>query len=184
MPSNTPLCDETFSRSPTKKAVRPAVAALATALLATVATAPTRADSPRADSPIVLAQGGAHNPTGAPPADAVTPAQRMQRRFPQPVRVGDLIGLRVLDDDDITLGRVREVVRAPDGKISLIVAYGGWFGIGTRLVAVPIEVVAILGRQIAALDMPPSEFAVAPTWTGGAPALAPDEMIKIAITRR
>jgi hypothetical protein len=180
MPSNTPLCDETFSRSPTKNRVWPAVAALVTALLTTIATAPTRADPP-----IVLAQGGAHNPTGAPPADAATPAQRMQRRYPQPVRVGDLIGLRVLDDEDVTLGRVREVVRGPDGKISLIVTYGGWFGIGTRLVAVPIEAVAILGRQIAALDMPPSEFAAAPTWAdAGAQPLPPDEMIKIAITRR
>ena len=31
----------------------------------------------------------------------------MQRRFPQPVRVGDLIGLPVLDDDSRTLGYVR-----------------------------------------------------------------------------
>jgi len=180
MPSNTPLCDETFLPLPANRRFWPAVAVLATALLTTVTAAP----STRAESPIVLAQG-AHNPTGAPPADAVTPAQRMQRRYPQPVRVGDLIGLRVLDDEDVTLGRVREVVRAPDSKISLIVAYGGWFGFGTRQVAVPIEVVAILGRQIAAVDMPPSEFAAAPTWSSaGAQTLPPDEMIKIAITRR
>lgn len=109
----------------------------------------------------------------------------MRRRFPQPVRVGDLIGLPVLDDDDVTLGRVRQVVRAADGKISLIVSYGGWFGWGSRLVAVPIEVVAILARQIAALDMPPSEFAAAPTWQGtGVQVLASDETIRIALGRR
>jgi hypothetical protein len=110
---------------------------------------------------------------------------RMQRRFPQPVKVGDLIGLPVLDDGDVTLGRVRQVVRTPQGKIRLIVSYGGWLGWGARPVAVPIEVVAILARQIAALDMPPAEFAAAPTWTAAEDRPIPaDEHIRIAITRR
>ena len=93
----------------------------------------------------------------------------MQRRFPQPVRVGDLIGLPVLDDDHRTLGYVRQVVRTPQDKIELIVAYSGWFGWfgwGARPVAVPIEVVGILGRELASLDMPRSEYAAAPTWQG------------------
>ena len=75
-------------------------------------------------------------PTGMGPADKAMAAQdmaeteRMQRRFPQPVRVGDLIGLPVLDDDNRTLGHVRQVVRTPQGKIKLIVAYGGFLGSG------------------------------------------------------
>ena len=48
-----------------------------------------------------------------------TPEERMQRRFPQPVKVGDLIGLPVYDDSQSTLGHVREVVRTPAGKISV-----------------------------------------------------------------
>jgi len=76
-------------------------------------------------------------------------------------------------------------VRTPEGKIKLIVSYGGWLGFGTRPVAVPIEVVAILARQINAVDMPPSEFAVAPSWSGsGAQVLPNDEMIRIALGRR
>jgi PRC-barrel domain len=137
-----------------------------------------------ADHGIVLAQG-AHNPTGAPPADATTPEERMRRRYPQPVRVGDLIGLRVLDDGDVTIGFVRQVVRTTEGKVKLIVSTGGFFGWGARPVAVPIEVVAILGRQIASLDMPPSEYKSAATWIGtDAAPLGADESIRIAITRR
>ena len=76
-------------------------------------------------------------------------------------------------------------MRDPKGKIKLIVSYSRWWGWGGRPVAVPIEVVAILGRQIAALDMPPAEFATAPTWTAGNDRpIPPDEMIRIAITRR
>jgi hypothetical protein len=117
-----------------------------------------------------------------------TPEQRMQSRFPQPARVGDLIGLPVLDDDDVTLGRVRDVVRTRDGKVVLVVDYSpwfGWFGWRTRPVAVPIETVAILARQIAAVDMPPKEFAAAPTWSlGDSKPIGKDEKIRIAVTRR
>lgn len=138
---------------------------------------------PRSDAPAFVAHIEA--PKGDAAEPVLTPEEKMRRRFPQPVRVGDLIGLPVLDDDDVTLGRVRQVVRRADGKILLIVSYGGWFGWGSRLVAVPIEVVAILARQIAALDMPPSEFAAAPTWQGtGAQVLASDETIRIALGRR
>ena len=124
--------------------------------------------------------------TGMEDAAKPMPAkERMQRRFPQPVRVGDLIGLRVLDDDDLTIGFVRQVVRTPQGKIDLIVSYGGWFGWGSRLVAVPIEVVGILGRQLASLDMPRSEYKTAPTWQDTkAAALPSDASIRIALARR
>ncbi len=115
----------------------------------------------------------------------LSPEEKMKRRYPQPVRAGFLVGLPVLDDNDSTIGFVTKVVRSADGKIQLIVPYGGWFGRGGRPVAVPLEAVAILARQIAALDMPRDDFDDAPTWeqSQGTP-LAPDEMIKIAITRR
>ena len=48
----------------------------------------------------------------------VSPEEKMRRRFPHPVKVGDLIGLPVLDWDDVTIGHVRQVVRTPEGKIS------------------------------------------------------------------
>jgi hypothetical protein len=115
----------------------------------------------------------------------LSPEEKMRRRFPQPVKVGDLIGLPMLDWDDITIGHVRHVVRTPQGKIQLIVTYGGWFGWGQRLVPVPIEVVAILARQLAALDMPRAEFDKAPTWSDSQTVpIPPNEMIRIAITRR
>src|SRR5256885_8234575 len=120
-----------------------------------------------------------------PQKNAMTPEERMNRRFPQPVRVGDLKGLRVLDDQDVTIGFVRNVVRTPQGKILLLVSQGGWFGWGERLVAAPIEVMAIFGRQLASLDMEPKEYASAFTWAeSGGPPIPDDEIIRIALTRR
>jgi hypothetical protein len=124
---------------------------------------------------------GALAQTTEPP---LTTEQRMQARYPQPVRVGDLIGLPVLDDGARTLGYVREVVRTNDNKIELIVDYDVFFGWHTRPVAVPLEVVGIAGRQISSLDMPRREYATAPTWRdAGAQTLPADAMIRIALSR-
>jgi len=68
------------------------------------------------DPPIVLVQAMVP-PTGMDDANNPMPmVERMNRRFPQPVRVGDLIGLPVLDDRSSTLGFVSQVVRTPAGR--------------------------------------------------------------------
>lgn len=152
-----------------------------------------------AAQPTPLAAGtsvdkGSHDPTavkeGKDGDDELAPEQKMRKRFPQQVRVGDLLGLAVLDDDDSTIGYVRDVVRSTDGKISLIVPYSAWFGWapvnwGKRPVAVPIEVVAILARQLDALDMSRDDFDDADTWTPdqGKP-IPPEEKTLIALGRR
>jgi PRC-barrel domain len=160
------------------------------ALFVVWAGAPLRAEAVASD--LVIAQA-APSTTPKPSAQETmqvaavdnSPEAIMSRRFPQKVRVGDLIGLPMLDDNDVTLGHVERVVRTPEGKIKLIVGYSKWFGWFGRPVAVPIEVVAILGRQIASLDMPPAEYAAAPTWMAGKDMAIPDsDTIRIAVTRR
>jgi PRC-barrel domain len=113
-----------------------------------------------------------------------SPEARMQRRYPQPVKVGDLIGLPVLDDNQSTLGYVREVVRTPTGRIQLIVSYSPWFGWWGRPVAVPIDAVGIFGRNIAAIDMPRRDFAAAPTWSSkDARPIPSTDVIRIGLAR-
>jgi hypothetical protein len=52
-------------------------------------------------------------------------------------------------------------------------------------VGVPIETVAILGRQVDALEMSREEFDKAPTFDAARnTALGPDEIVKIALGRR
>jgi hypothetical protein len=124
----------------------------------------------------------------------MTPEEKMQARFPQPAKVGHLIGLPVLDENDSTIGYVQQVVRTPEGKIQLIVPYAkqfGWMrdnaliGWSRRPVAVPIEVVAILALQINALEMDRGAFDKAPTWFSGQGSPIPaDESVKIALGRR
>jgi hypothetical protein len=124
-------------------------------------------------------------PTGMMDAQHPMPMnERMLKRFPQPVRVGDLIGLPVLDQNASTLGYVRQVVRTPQGEIELVILYSRWWGWFGRPVAVPIEVVGIEGRQLVSLDMPPSAYAAAPTWRGSdAAVLQADATIRVALAR-
>jgi hypothetical protein len=142
-------------------------------------------------APQHLARAAATQPASTEQAkeERLSPEEQMRRRFPQPARVRDVIGLPVLDWSDNTLGYVQRVVRTRDGKIQLIVRYGGWFGwIGwwQRPVAVPIEVVALIGPHVGALDMTPDQFRNAPTWQPSADSteIAGDEVIRVAITRR
>ena len=124
-----------------------------------------------------------------PAAKNYTPEQRMERRYPQPVKVGFLVGLPVLDERDATYGYIREVVRTAEGKIVLVVPYRAWLGWapldwGRKPVAVPIETVAILARQVAALDLSREDFAAAPAYAATGAALPADETIRIAVYRR
>jgi hypothetical protein len=164
---------------------RATVAALA--VLLGMAAGPALAWKQHDGERIVIAASG-NKPAGESAAKEqrpLSPEEKMQRRFPQPKRAGDLIGLPVLDDHDRTIGHIRHVVRTHAGKLQLIVTYGGFLGWGQRLVAVPIEVVAIAGLQLAALDMTRAEFDAAPSWSEGSTTpVAPDDVIRIALYRR
>ena len=121
--------------------------------------------------------------------EKLSPEETMRRRWPHPARVRDLIGRPLLDWRDNTFGYVQRVVRGRDGKIQLIVRYGGWFGwIGwwQRPVAVPIEVVALLGPHVTLVDIGPEQLRDAPTWqlSPDVTEIGLDETIRVALTRR
>jgi len=163
------------------------VAALGLALASAFGlAAPTNAATPAGATAawFMLAQAMVP-PTGMTEAKHPMPMnERMLKRFPQAVRVGDLIGLPVLDDGASTLGYVRQVVRTAQGNIELIVSYSRWWGWFGRPVAVPIEVVGIEGRQLVSLDMPPSAYASAPTWQSmDATNLPANASIHVALAR-
>lgn len=140
---------------------------------------------------LAAAESGTPQAANEKPTE-LSPEEKMRKRFPQPVRTGDLVGLPVLDENDSTIGYIEQVVRMEDGKVRLIVPYGQWFGflrnpplLKRRRVAVPIEVVAILAKQVNAIDMSRQDFDNAATWTSAAdPPIPANETIQIAVGRR
>ncbi len=79
-------------------------------------------------------------------------------RFPQPVRVGDLIGRDVRRPvrSQQSLGEVRDVVRRSDGQIAIVIRYGGRLGIGGRLIAVPVDAMVPLGDVVEPVAFSPT----------------------------
>lgn len=132
------------------------------------------------------AAGGAHTQgQQAPQTDDETPEQRMNARFPQKVRVGDLIGIPIQDDDDRILGYVTDVARKPDGRIVLVMPEGGWFGRGGRPVPIPIETVEILARHLDLIDIPREDVPKLPTWDPArGQSIGRNDIIRIAVGRR
>jgi hypothetical protein len=134
------------------------------------------------------------DPSAASGEKQLSPEEKMNSRYPQPVKAGFLIGLPLLDEEDSTIGYIQQVVRTPEGKIKLIVPYRPWLGWARngsildwsrRPIAVPLEAVAILARQVDILDLSCADLDVAPTFVADQAApISADEVIKIAITRR
>jgi hypothetical protein len=105
-------------------------------------------------------------------ADEIAHAHRLRKAMAHPI--GQRVSLR-----SSSLGLMLREASRPLGCVQRTAQHRG-----RRLVAVPIEAVAILGRQLASLDMMPEEYAAAPTWTGGGELIAADEKILIGLTRR
>lgn len=120
----------------------------------------------------------------APPEPVL--AARAVARFPQPVRVGDLLRRQVLRpvEQQNVLGRVAGVMRRGDGAVLVIVSLGGVLGLGTRPIAVPLEATALLGEHLAVIDLTPEQLQALPTFDGaGTQPLQPNETIRVGLTR-
>src|SRR5262249_39007411 len=88
--------------------------------------------------------------------------ERYLKRFPQPARIGDLIGMPILDLNSKTLGYVQKVVQTSTGQIEFIVGYSRWGGRCGRPMAVRVEALGIEGGHLASLRIPPGASASAP----------------------
>ena len=127
-----------------------------------------------------------------PPADASGEADdggaadRRDDRFPQTVRVGDLIGRAVLrpDEDRGIVGRIRSIVRLGDGTLAFVMERGGWFGFGRQTVSLPLDQLALLGQDTALPDFEPEAASTYPNFVeGSAIVLSPDAIVRIGLAK-
>lgn len=106
------------------------------------------------------------------------------KRFPQPVRVGDLIQRPVLAplESRPILGYVQHVVRLPDDQLAIVIKYGGFWGFGGRDIAVPADGMVLLGKELEVLDFTPQALRTFPTFAAGsATVLGPDQVIRMGL---
>jgi hypothetical protein len=104
------------------------------------------------------------------------------KRFPQPVRVGDLIHRAVLEpvESRRILGHVEQVIRLDSGP-AIVMSYGGFLGVGSHKIAVPLDAMVLLGSEMEVLDFTPTQLDHFPTYKGGGAEIGPDEVIHVGL---
>lgn len=137
-------------------------------LLLTLAFACMASAGARAQSPM---------PGGMPPPSGMSLAQSAAMRFPQPVRVGDLLNRLVLRpvEAQTILGRVRAVVRDARGNTLVVMSYGGFMGFGGRPIAVPVDAMVLLGQDMEVVAYTPQQLAALPTFSAAGTTVVPDD---------
>jgi hypothetical protein len=125
-------------------------------------------------------------PGGMPPPPGMTLAESAAMRFPQPVRVGDLLGrevLRPVESQDV-LGRVRRVVRDKSGQIIVVVDFGGFLGFGSRPIAVPVDAMVLVGPDMEIVAYTPEQLRQFPTFSpSGTTDVADQTIVKVGLAK-
>jgi len=169
-----------------KRTKTPRIIAPGLVLAAMNLAMPANATSPvpAGSGPVVVAQAMIPRTGMMDEQNPMPMKERYLKRFPQSARVGDLIGMPLLDLNSKTLGYVQQIVQTAAGEIEFVIGYSRWWGWFGRPVAVPLEALGIEGGHLVSLDMQPSEYDAAPTWheTGGTP-LPADATVRVALSR-
>ncbi len=125
-------------------------------------------------------------PGGMPPPPGMSLAASAAMRFPQPVRVGDLLHrdvLRPVESQNV-LGTVRQVVRDSEGTIRVVIDFGGFFGFWARPIAVPVDAMVLLGQDMEVVAYTPQQLQEFPTFTPSGNSLLPDDtVIKVGLAK-
>jgi hypothetical protein len=133
-----------------------------------------------------VAHAQSATPGGMPPPPGMSLAQSAAMRFPQPVRVGDLLHrdvLRPVESQDV-LGHVHGVVRDSSGNILVVIDFGGFFGFGSRPIAVPVDAMVLLGQDMEVVAFTPEQLRQFPTFSpAGTTPVADDTIIKVGLAK-
>ena len=139
---------------------------------------------------LVIVASAAHaqsnTPGGMPPPPGMSLAESAAMRFPQPVRAGDLPGrdvLRPVESQDV-LGHVRQLVRDSKGQIMVVIDFGGFFGFGSRPIAVPVDAMVLVGQDMEVVAFTPEQLRRFPTFSpSGTTPIADDAIIKVGLAK-
>ena len=132
------------------------------------------------------AQAQSPTPGGMPPPVGMSLAQSNAMRFPQPIRASDLIGRDLLQpvESQSLLGHVRALVRDGSGQTTAVISFGGFFGIGSRLIAVPIDAMVLLGQDMEVAAYTPKQLRAFPTFVAGGTTPVPaDAILRIGLAK-
>jgi hypothetical protein len=132
------------------------------------------------------AQAQSQTPGGMPPPPGMSLVQSNAMRFPQPVRVGQLLGRVVLQpvESQTVLGHVRAVVRDSQGQEMVVMNFGGFLGFGSRLIAVPLDAMVLVGEAMEVAAFTPQQLRRFATFTPPGTTPVPAEtVVKVGLAK-
>ena len=136
---------------------------------------------------LTVANAQSPMPGGMPPPPGMSLAESTAMRFPQPVRVGGLLHRLVLQpvESQIILGRVHAVARDAHGNVVVVMNFGGFYGFGGRLIAVPVDAMVLLGQDMEVVAYTPAQLKTFPTYSpSSGTAIVPDDTeIKVGLAK-
>jgi hypothetical protein len=134
----------------------------------------------------MVAQAQSPTPGGMPPPPGMSLERSNAMRFPQPVRVGQLLGRVVLQpvESQTVLGHVRAVVRDTQGQKLVIMSFGGFLGFGSRLIAVPLDAMVLVGEVMEVAAFTPSQLRGFATFTApGTTPVPADTVVEVGLAK-
>ena len=82
------------------------------------------------------------------------------------------------------LGTVRDVVRGADGRIELVIHYGGVLGIGGCLIAVPVDAMVLLGDVVEPVAFSVAQLDARPDFeAAGTQQVTRDTVIRVGLAK-
>jgi hypothetical protein len=133
-----------------------------------------------------VARAQSATPGGMPPPPGMSLEESASMRFPQPVRVGDLLHrdvLRPVESQDVR-GEVRAVVCDSSGRVMVVIDFGGFRGFGSRRIAVPINAMVLLGQDMEVVAFTPEQLRQFPTFSeSGTTPVTDDTIINVGLAK-
>lgn len=125
-------------------------------------------------------------PGGMPPPPGMSLASSAAMRFPQPVRVGDLVGRPVLRpiEAQTLLGRVESIVRDGTGTLLVELELQHWFGLSRRRVAIPVDGTVLVGETVEVVAFTPTDLWRLPLFdASGTTKLGDEDIIRVGLAK-
>lgn len=122
--------------------------ALASAVAATIVAGAVHAQAQtRGSGDDAVARQSAPIVTDTPPSSTTSSSHEVRTMARTASRVSNLIGTTVTDSHGEKLGEIDDLVVTPQGRLEAVLSVGGLFGVGDRLIAVPMDELMIERRN-------------------------------------
>jgi sporulation protein YlmC with PRC-barrel domain len=128
----------------------------------------------------------AQTPTATSDRTNMAPAAASDSSFQGNWRTSKVVGLRVYNDSNESIGSINDLLTDKSGNIkAVVIGVGGFLGVGTHLVAVPFDKIKFVNEPVAYTGVagapsqpgtrPPSTTTTGASTNNATPAMAPPE---------